>query len=137
MRGWTTWELGVPVDYMVEAGGVLYIRSGNSLYRFNADYEDGSTFTVETQFLAAKNKYARKRFEWIEVSQEGDSALRFFVNPRDLNHYLRGPTIKGSSVTVDHIPVGAITQALRVRFQGATGRWNLAQLALRFTDLRW
>jgi hypothetical protein len=137
VRGWTTWELGVPVDYMLESAGVLYIRSGNTLYRFNPEHEDGSTFTLETQFLGGKDTYARKRFDWLEAMQQGTSKVRFFVNPRNTDHYLNGPTIKGSTTTVDHIPVGALTQAIRVRFQGDAGRWNLGQIALRFTDTRW
>jgi hypothetical protein len=136
VQGWTTWELGVPVDAMTELDGVTYIRSGNDLYQLEAGYDDGSTWEVVFNDFGGKDVTKNKRFDFMEVIQRGTCDVRFFVEPDNETYYLEGPRLVGSTVAIDRVFVGAMSRVLGIRFTGQ-GPWTLSSIQLQFVQLPW
>jgi hypothetical protein len=132
--GWTTWELGVPVDAVAEINGITYIRSGNKLYRLEAGYADGSTWDVTFNDFTAGDPLIRKRVDFLGVLQRGRADLRVFLQPDNDTYYLQGPTINGSSANMERIFVGAMARTFGFRFTGQ-GDWTLSAFQVSFLKL--
>jgi hypothetical protein len=81
IAAWTNWTLPVTAEYMVELGGELYIRSGNELYLFDPDYDDGCEYEAQFHFAWGKERHTRKRWDFLEVIQNGESNVTFAYEP--------------------------------------------------------
>ena len=140
--GWTSWVFPFTCDYIVELDGVLYIRSGNTLYRLTTGYVDGSQFSVTSQFLGSNGK--RKFFTTFDVSQIGTSQVSILPDVRIPT--LADPqfTSDGASGPIDDLWLGETTESLAVQFTGAIGQnltypngqqggWKLDQFRLNFS----
>ena len=121
VTGWTQWQLPVPVEYMVELDGQLYIRSGNTLYRMTPGYADGTSFTFQPQYITCGSPKLRKFFSTINVSMFGAATLTFFDDVRDTSVSDAGFTVDGVTGPLDDIYVGITTEAICPQFSGRIG----------------
>lgn len=128
--GWTTWQLPVNVEYVTELDGVLYVRSGDMIYKFDADglkdEVDGAQRTIdayfETQFLDGGFPQFRKQWLMMDVLQDTTSVIDVSVLVDRSNREIReivaknltGPTYSGGTIPVD---VGETAVAFRIAFK--------------------
>ncbi len=140
VKGWTTWELPVTVEYMVEEAGVLYVRAEDTIYKFDPNYDtdEGQSekiaFELTPQFTDLKDPGREKMIDSLEVIQEGRSEVRFLVDPRRLDTYVQGPVISGLTTSLDRISADFTTKALAVQFTG-NGRWQIDSFSLQYRTL--
>lgn len=136
VMGWRKWELSVPVEYLVEHNKQLYVRSGDTLYQFDPNYADGTTFTFETHY-DNNGRDGTKMFATVDVVMEGTATLSFMPDVRDTTAVEDGPTITGSTSTQNDICALVETEALATRFTGAVGGdtpWVLGKLSYKMGE---
>lgn len=136
VQGWTTWELGVPVDAIAELNGKTYIRSGVGIYVLEAGYDDGSEFDLILNDFTAKRPTTRKRVDFIEVLQRGTVTLQTLLRPDSEAYYIQGPTIVGTTVNMERVFVGGLERTFGFRFQGK-GPWTLSALEVTYLTMPW
>ena len=136
VQGWTLWELGVPVDAMVELNAKTYIRSGDDLYVLDPTYDDGSTWDVVFNDFGGKDPTRRKRFDFVEVAQRGTCDISHYLEPDNDVKYLQGPTLVGTTIAYDRVFIGALSRVLGTRFTGK-GRWTLSAMKFQYLELPW
>lgn len=138
VQGWTKWELPVTVEYMVELEGVLYIRSGDTVYKFDPeaddDYGTDIDFTLRTQSLDLRDPGREKMIETIHLVQSGACSIKFLVDPRNDNTFVSGPNVSGMTSSLDGIGADLITKALAIEFTG-TGSWQFDSYSLKYRSL--
>jgi hypothetical protein len=138
VMGWRKWTLSVPVEYLVEHDKQLYVRSGATLYRFNPNYVDGTSFTFETHYDHFGAPGVRKFAATVDVVMEGTATLSFMPDVRDTTQIEAGPTITGATSTQNDIPALVSGEAIATRFTGAVGGatpWVLGRLSYKYTVL--
>ena len=128
ITGWTTWELPILVDYVTELNGVLYIRRGDMVYKFDAASEtddiNGEETTItayfETQFLDGDVPQFRKQWMTMDILADGTNTIRVLVDRKDrtltevVAQNLAGASHDGGSIPID---VGANAIAIRVELK--------------------
>lgn len=135
VMGWRKWELPVAVEYLVEHNRQLYVRSGNTLYQFDPNYADGTTFTFETNYDAFDYPGDRKFCSTVDVVMEGTATLAFLPDVRDPTQVEDGPTITGSTSTQNDIAALVSGEAIATRFTGTVGGttpWVLGRLTYKW-----
>ncbi len=139
INGWTKWELPVEVEYMVELDGVLYIRSEDSVYKFDptvdTDLGVKIPFAWTSQFTDAKDYDRYKMFDSIALAQSGRCAIKYLVDPRNLNTFVGGPTINGDTSSLDAIGCDVTTKELALQITG-TGAWRFDAFGFRYRTLQ-
>lgn len=84
LEGWTTWELPIDVDHLVEKDGELYARAGDTLYEFldgETTDEGGAAVAVEVEsrpFLLNKGRNAE--LMWLLIRQRGEATWQMIVD---------------------------------------------------------
>lgn len=136
VQGWTTWDLGTPVDAVAEQNGKTYIRSGDDLYVLDPEYDDGSTWDIVFNDFGGKDPTNRKRFDFVEVAQRGTCDISYYLEPDNDIKFLQGPTLVGTTVSYDRVFIGALSRILGTRFTGK-GRWTLSAMKFHFLELPW
>lgn len=133
--GWTTWTLPVSVDYFAELNGVLYIRSGNTIYKFDstlvADTAGAINFDVYTAFNNWGQPAKKKFWKGIDVVQTGASGLNVCIDPTDTTRFqFVAPVItNGTTFAKGRIALNRVSDTLALRFTG-TGLWRLDSAVL-------
>lgn len=83
-RGWTTWELPTPVQFLVEQDGVLSARGGDTVYEF----DDNATLDYNGQPIAAEvesrtfllNKGRPAELAWLVIRQTQSAAWTMIID---------------------------------------------------------
>jgi len=141
--GWTRWELPVAVDYLVELDRELYIRAGDELFVFDPLVEkDGTTHpgtvvtgTIQTNFDNAGRRRAMKKWNYLDIVQEGTCNINYLYNDNDRSHKARGAVnITGNTAAYALIPVGLQTHSLALEFT-CTAPWRLGSVTKEFEIL--
>ncbi len=134
--GWTTWDLGVPVEHMAENLGVLYVRSGDTVYKFNPDavLDDGDDQVIFDVFLAYQHygkPGIKKHWRWFDVVQTGTSQINFAIDANDPTDLELATGINTTDTTFSkgHIAINRTCDALGLKF-GGTGLWRLDSVIL-------
>ncbi len=139
ISGWTKWELPVAVEYMVELEGVLYIRSGNIVYKFDptSDNDLGVKipFALTTQFSDGKDTDRYKMFDTIALTQSGTCSIRYLTDPRRSSVFVNGPTISGDTSSLDSIGCDITSKELALQITG-NGAWHFDAWSLRSRTLQ-
>jgi hypothetical protein len=120
-KGWTHYTLPVSVEAVTEHLGELYVRSGTDVYRFEAGYNDGSTFTVDTSPLDLDAPGKWKYITRVNVSGSGIAAIKCLPDFRDRALVDHVATIDGSTASLVDIPVLENSEAPSFRFTGTVG----------------
>jgi hypothetical protein len=84
-QGWTTWEMPIAIDYMVELDGVIYVRTGNVLYKFVDDEEfdfngDPVSSVFETRQLALGAPGKLKTLHYLNIRQTQPARWQMIVD---------------------------------------------------------
>lgn len=139
--GWTTWELPVVADHIVENDGQLYIRSGDTIYKFSPDALEDETGPVDYEVFTAFQHYgnpgSKKIWDSVDVVQDGQSSLNFCIDPNQLTVLEFAAPISITDVTFSRgrIAVNRTCDALALRFTGS-GAWRLDSAILSARTLR-
>lgn len=141
LRGWTTWELPVTVDALVEHNGDLYIRSGVHIYLLDYDQvKDFGNTNVDFDFLSAytnnKRPAVKKRWVWYDAVQDGACQVNFQSNTDDEDEedFAFPIDLDGTTYPDGHIGVNVIAENLAVRITGSD-IWRLDSFTLHGTVL--
>lgn len=121
--GWTRYTLptGIVVTDAVEHLGQLYVRSGNSVYRFEANYADGSTYTVETHFLDFDAPSEVKFVTTMDFSGTGTPSVYCLPDMRDPTISEKLCTLDGTTSSMFDVAILEHSEAPSFRFTGAVG----------------
>jgi hypothetical protein len=121
--GWTKYVLptGIVVTSAVEHLGQLYVRSGANVYRFEANYVDGSTYTVETHFLDFNAPSEVKFITTMDFSGTGTPAVYFLPDMREPTVSEKLCTLDGTTSSMFDIAILENSEAPAFRFTGAVG----------------
>ncbi len=139
--GWTTWELPVAIDYLVENDGTLYARSGDTIYRFEdetaADTAGAVTFDAALAFQTFGYPGRKKSFRWVDLVQTGTSEMNFHLDPSDpdTGEFATGIQTTGDTFNQGRIAINRVGDALGFRFTG-TGVWELDSVIVDAMTLR-
>jgi hypothetical protein len=126
ITGFTRWNLPIRVDYWAELDGVLYIRSGDDVYRFapSAEHDDspeGPRIFVpyfESQFVDGGIGAVEK--QWLTFDAEAEGTYDVFMLPDRRNRAVRVPVayrVSGSTYDTDTVPFDALLHAVAVRVE--------------------
>lgn len=137
--GWTYWELDIPVDYVVELDEVLYIRSGNKVYKFEevaegdeVDYE----WSVETPMYDGAAPRRLKQWTFADFDFEGKiDSLRYRSDDASPSTTWQGGyNIVGPTASLGAIPVASLSHKLGLL---ATGNYyfSLENIVLQYAEL--
>ena len=133
--GWTTWTLPVSVDYFAELNGVVYIRSGNTVYKLDstlvADTAGAINFDVYTAFHNWGRPGHKKLWKSLDIVQTGTSGLNVCIDPTDTTRFQFSAPISLTNTTFakGRIALNRVSDTLALRFTG-TGLWRLDSAVL-------
>lgn len=124
VTGFTRWSLPVRVDYWAELDGILYIRSGDDVYRFDpmSGHDDtlagevDITAYFDTQFVDGGIAAVEKQWLTFDAEAEGEYDVSMLSDRR--NRSLVEPValrLNGSTYDKDTIPFDALLHAVAVR----------------------
>lgn len=138
---WSDWTAPATIDYMVEFNGDLYIRCADDVYVMDQNYDDGAQFEAQFHFAYGKQRHTRKRWDFLEVVQEGTSTIDFAIEPTKPTVYTSDPPgaamqVSGSTTGIDRLLIGAMSPMLSIRFRG-NKPWQLDSFALTYAQLAW
>jgi hypothetical protein len=139
--GWTTWELPVALEYLVEHDGGLYGRAGDTVYQFSDEVSEDTagpvTFDVALAFQTMGYAGRKKSFRWVDLVQTGSSRMNFHIDPTnpDVAEFPIGIATSGDTFNGGRIAINRIGDALGFRFSG-TGIWELDSVLLDAMTLR-
>jgi hypothetical protein len=128
--GWTTWTLPVQVDHWAELDGILYIRSGVGIYKFDPSVVNDTAGSVNFEVVPAFQAYGypgrKKRWDSLDVVQTGASKLNFLIDATEPTvTELSAPiNIVGTTFQKGKIGINRTCDFLSLRFTG-TAIWTL------------
>jgi len=130
---WTTWELPVAVEHLVEQDGVLYARAGDTLYDFTDDLDadfDGNpvAWSLETRpwtLGGAPNRY--KDLRWLVYRALGASTWTPIVDGTALNPR----RLPSSPNAPRRVPLQGLARQVAFRITG-TAAFRLDGLGVEF-----
>lgn len=139
--GWTTWELPVPAEHFAENNGILYIRSGDTVYRCEDNTDDDTAGAIAYDVITARQHFMqpglKKRWKTLDIVQTGTSAVNFILdsNSDDVLDLPVGINTTDSTFDGGAIGINRISNLLSLRF---TGRypWRLDSAILDAMVLR-
>jgi len=122
-KGWTKYELpaGITTDAVVEHLGELYLRSGVNVYRFENGYADGSTYTVDTQFLTLGTPDEMKFVNSMNFTGAGSPTVSCFYDMNSPDSRETLCTLEGSTGSMVTVMVLENSVAPGFRLSGAVG----------------
>lgn len=128
---WTTWTLPVDVDYLTEEAGVLYVRSGDNLYRLDedesADTAGAITATLETRPLTLKAPGRMKTLHYLVVRQTAAASWQLIVD----GVALPARTLPACSPKSLRVPLAGEGRQIAIRVTTTAG-WRLEGLSLEY-----
>lgn len=135
LMAWTTWELPVAVDYMVELDGVLYIRSDDDVYQFTDEFETDEggvaiTATVRTRNWSLGKGGRTNELMWLAYRQTGEASWKAIIDGVDM----AARTYRSSPDTMRRVPIAG--QGRQVAFEiTATSAWRLDGFIVEYEKL--
>jgi hypothetical protein len=132
--GWTTWDLGVEVDYLVENDGKLYIRSGNDGYVFDPNAVKTFAFDATFNEFTGDTVGNQKRYDFLELYQRGECDVQMTFDISRATDPLFEAV--GTSVGAGRMLISGVSNSCALRFTG-TGPWTLSAYAVQYTPCAW
>lgn len=126
ITAWSFWTISglTGVDWMFTAGDYLYLLTGTTLRRFDADAtshrdtSDGATAYASTArwlFNDLGKPGRNKHVVRFEVVQTGAATVSFYVNPSETDDSVAGPAIEGLTQGSLKLPLAFVTPAIGVQ----------------------
>lgn len=140
VSAWSVWKFGIPVDAVTEANGVLYLRSGNSVYKLDDEhYLDNTSFievSVELPFMDCKRPGVVKQFYGCDAVITGTAQLAHRYDPSQPTLITPYVDIEGDTRPGGMIPVElATTNIAPVIRHAADEAFELAAISYQFENL--
>ena len=132
VKGWTKYTLPFTITHMVEFRGKVYVRSGNTVYVFDNAYsgESGYAWTARFPYLYAGEPGRKKQWIAYETQQSGTQNLTIYPNVRNEAITHPGPTVTGSTIGINHIPLTIVADAISPKMTG-TLPWQMDGFSFR------
>ena len=132
VQGWTKYTLPFSISHMVEFRGRVYVRSGNTIYVFDPTFNGESNYawTARFPYLYAGEPGRKKQWIAYETQQSGTQNLTIYPNVRNEAITYSGPTVTGSTIGVNHIPLAIVSDAISPKMTG-TGTWQMDGFSFR------
>jgi hypothetical protein len=132
VKGWTKYTLPFTITHMVEFRGKVYVRSGNTVYVFDNTYsgESGYAWTARFPYLYAGEPGRKKQWIAYETQQSGTQNLTIYPNVRNEAITHPGPTVTGSTIGINHIPLTIVADAISPKMTG-TLPWQMDGFSFR------
>ena len=132
VKGWTKYTLPFTITHMVEFRGKVYVRTGNQIYVFDDTYsgESGYAWTARFPYLYAGEPGRKKQWIAYETQQSGTQNLTLYPNVRNEALTHAGPTVTGSTIGVNHIPLTIVADAISPKMTG-TLPWQMDGFSFR------
>ena len=136
--GWSRWTLDFEVEYATEVDDKLYVRSGNTVYRFDdSDPNDdlGFTWRIETPMYDGGEPRRLKEWQDIEFSMEGTiDLLEYRSDTQDTTKTWTGArNIVDSTAPGGSLPIEGVSHALGLIMTGTKGL-ELSDITIDFLD---
>ena len=126
IAAWSRYELPVSVDAWAELEGILYIRSGDDVYRLDEDgyTDDGELFEVEIQipWMNFKSPGVLKQIYGIDLAMEGECLLSIGMDASDPDSFTEEVRIVGNTYGGGLIPVMCSGTEFSFRFVNKTDK---------------
>jgi len=139
ISAWTTWEFDFPVEYAVELGNKVYLRSDDTVYRLDDSGVGealGFTATVETHMVDGGSPRRLKSWDSIDLSLQGTiDTLSYRSDPLDPTKTWVGARNIGYTAPGGLVPILGVSHNLGV-VMSATKGFELSSIALQFTELQ-
>lgn len=143
VSAWSYYEFPITIDAAAELNGVLYLRSGDDVYKVDPDaYEDdvaGGTaieVDVEMNFQSLKKPGQEKLFIGADVACIGDTTIDFRYDPDNTSLLSESVTASDDSRRDGLIPVDLMATELAPRFRhSANEDWRLDLVNLYYEVL--
>lgn len=135
VTGWTKYTLPITVTDMIELNGVVYLRAGTTIYKFDSAYTLESSFSWTARLAYQHGATWGVQKEWFcaQTAMQGRTGVRFYVDPRDETKINIGPTVSGSHYGTNKIPLAMVAPSVAPEFFGTTS-WTLDALVLMVRD---
>lgn len=140
VKAWSYYEFPFDIDDMAELNNVLYLRSGDAVYKVDtAVYTDaGANYEVDvlTPFIAMKKSGQLKQFIGMDGVMKGAAAVSFLWDPDDLTAETTGYNVEGDTRKDGMVPVECTATELAVRFVNSDANdWRLDLFSLYYDIL--
>lgn len=140
VSAWAVWTFPVNIDAVAELNGVLYLRSGNTVYSLDEQMlsDDGAPIEVEAElpFIDCRSPGVLKQFTGLDVAGIGSPQISYRYNPRDPTLMTQPITVSGDTRSLARLPVEICATNLAVRVSHANNEpFELAALSLYFNTL--
>lgn len=140
IAAWSKYILPVAVDAMTELDGILYIRTGDSVYRFDEDAHTdvGTPFEVliEMPHMDFKKPGILKRVYAIDIAMEGECHFSLGFDVRNPDARTDEARIIGTTAGGGLIPVECCGTEFAPRFRNLDGKpFRIDSLTIYFDQL--
>lgn len=113
VSAWSLWETALTVDAAAEVDGVMYLRSGDEVYKLDPfTYTDNNTkfeVLVELPYMDCKSPGVAKQFVGIDLVMNGKARIAHRFDPRDESQITGYVEAEGDTRSVGMIPVELVT----------------------------
>jgi hypothetical protein len=129
---------------MAENDGILYVRSGDTVYKFDPDaLQDVTTTLVDVDFevFSAFQHYGqpgdKKVWRWFDIVQTGTCGVNIAIDPNAPGtlEFSIAINLTDTSFSGGHIAINRTSNSLGLQFTGS-GIWRLDSVILDAKVLR-
>ena len=125
IAAWSRYELPFPVDAMDELDGVLYLRSGDDVYKLdeNAHTDDGTPYEVmlELPYMNFKSPGVLKRVYGVDLVMQGECFFSMGFDVRNTDAVTSEVRVVGNTYGGGLIPLEVAGTEFSPRFRNVTG----------------
>ena len=141
VSAWTYYEPGFTIERMAVANRRVYLRSGNTIYRYGG--VSGDTYPVAGQattrvrlpFIDAGRIAGGKKVTGIDIICGGEWDVSLLLDPRDETQMTDTLTISGPTTLIGRIAIGAdTTHFAPLLISDHGGRLTFSEVVVHFDD---
>lgn len=140
LAAWSYYDYPFSVDAIAELKGVLYLRSGNNVYRVDESVrtDNGENYEVVAQipYMNLKKPGALKQIWGLDAVMQGSAEIQVLFDVRDELMYQSLGTVSGDSRPGGQAPVGVMGTDIALKFINNDDQdWRLDSTQLYFETL--
>jgi hypothetical protein len=141
ITAWSYLDLGYSVDNLVRSGRDIYLRSGDTIYRYGgADgetYPDDDEFVAiaETPFMDARDPAARKMLNGFDMACSGEWLVEVLPDPNNTAIAIQAGRITGTTYHQNAIALPGSTSHFAFRFTCSLGgAASISSMAIHYDE---
>ncbi|MCX8567060.1 MAG: hypothetical protein ON057_001787 [Glomeribacter sp. 1016415] len=120
IAAWSRYELPFQVEAFAELGGILYLRNGDDIYRFDENAHDDAGTPIEVllelPYMDFKTPGQLKRIQGADLVMEGECTFSVAFDVRQSDAFTSPVRIRGNTRSGGKIPVTCAGTAFSLRF---------------------